>query len=59
VYNNAFNNLELFTALLAKGYPQPAIQRLHTDMNALPLVRYANLDCDDDARVTIFDPSDS
>ncbi len=39
IYNNAFDKLELYTALLARGYPQPAVQRLQDDVNALPLVR--------------------
>jgi hypothetical protein len=40
VYNNCFDKLELFTALLALGYPQPAALQLQADMNAQPLVRF-------------------
>jgi hypothetical protein len=39
LYNNAFDKLQLHTALLARGYPQPPVQRLQDDMNALPLIR--------------------
>ncbi len=45
VYNNPFDKLELFTALLTRGYPQPAAQRLQADMNALPLVRFVGSNC--------------
>ena len=44
VYSNCFDKLELFTALLAKGYPQPAALQLQADMNALPLVRFLCFD---------------
>jgi hypothetical protein len=43
IYNNAFDKLQLYTALLASGYPQPAFQRLQDDVNALPLLRFACL----------------
>jgi hypothetical protein len=36
IYNNKFSVLELFTALLAKGYPQPTMQQAQNDMNAVP-----------------------
>jgi hypothetical protein len=39
IYNNVLDKLELFTALLARGYPQPAAQRVQADMNVLPLIR--------------------
>ena len=39
IYSNLFDKLELYTALLARGYPQPAMQRLQDDVNAVQLVR--------------------
>lgn len=39
IYGNSFDKLELYTALLARGYPQPAMQRLQDDVNAVQLVR--------------------
>ena len=39
IYNNVLDKLQLFTQLLARGYPQPPPQRLQADMNVLPLIR--------------------